>query len=67
MFWRSRVGSFKVGVRDDLNTIKSAFLSVLTTVTATGTESEALCSGELVYVAFEEVGSLDMSTIVWCC
>lgn len=52
--WRG-LGNVTVGAEDSLDTFESAFSSRLTNVTVAGMDRSSVCSGELVYVTFEEV------------
>lgn len=54
MTWRG-LGNVTIGAGDDLETFESAFSSGLTNVSIAGMESGSVCSGELVYITFEEV------------
>lgn len=54
MNWRG-IGEVTVQATNSLVTLASVVSSGLTSVTVAGTESSAICSGELVYVTFEDV------------
>lgn len=55
--WRG-LGNVTVGAKDDLGSFASAVSSGLTNVTVAGTDTATICSGNLVYVTFEEVRHL---------
>lgn len=55
--WRG-MGNITVAGDDDLDTFESAVSSGLTNVTVVGNDPSAVCSGELVYVTFQEVSNV---------
>lgn len=57
--WRG-LGEVTVDATANLATLQSAITSGLTSVTVAG-DGSAICSGDLVYVTFEEVGSFHPS------
>lgn len=54
--WRG-ILEVTVAADDDLDTLKTLISSSLTPVTVAGVSPGAVCSGDLVYVTFEEVSS----------
>lgn len=59
--WRG-LGNVTVAADDDLETLQGATSAALTGVTVVGDDDTVVCSGQLVYVTFEEV-----STPVFVC
>lgn len=64
--WRG-LGNVTVASDDDLDTFESAISSGLTNVTAAGTDTTHVCSGELVYVTFDKVGSSRLAGLRLSC
>ena len=54
--WRG-LGNVTVGAEDDLDIFETAISAGLTNVTVAGSDTATICSGEMVYVTFEEVRS----------
>lgn len=54
--WRG-LGNVTVQANDDLDAFESVISLGLTNVTVAGTSTGSVCSGELVYVTFDEVRS----------
>lgn len=52
--WRG-LGNVTVGAEDDLDSFETAVSAGLTNVTVAGSDTATICSGELVYVTFQEV------------
>ena len=52
--WRG-LGNVTIGANDDLANFANAISSGLTSVTVNGIEKTTVCSGQLVYVTFQEV------------
>lgn len=52
--WRG-LGNVTVGAEDDLDSFETAISAGLTNVTVVGSGTSAVCSGEMVYVEFQEV------------
>lgn len=63
--WRG-LGNVTVGAEDDLDSFETAISASLTNVTVAGSDTATLCSGEMVYVTFQEVRSpsTTQSTVV---
>lgn len=54
--WRG-LGNVTVGAEDDLDSFENAISAGLTNVTVAGIDTATICSGEMVYVTFQEVCS----------
>ena len=59
--WRG-LDNVTVGAEDDLDSFEAAISAGLTNITVAGSETGTICSGEMVYVTFQEVRS---SSTTW--